>query len=52
MTEPTVSSQQIYNGRALSVRIDTVETPGGRTTTREIVEHRDGVAVVALHEKE
>jgi ADP-ribose pyrophosphatase len=52
MTEPTVSSQQIYNGRALSVRIDTVEMPSGRTTTREIVEHRDGVAVVALDEKD
>lgn len=51
MTEPTISSQQVYNGRAISVRVDTVEMPDGRTTTREIVNHNDGVAVVVLDEK-
>ena len=51
MTESTISSQQVYNGRAISVRVDTVELPGGRTTTREIVNHNDSVAVVALDEK-
>jgi len=28
--------------------VDTVETPGGRKTTREVVEHGDCVAVVAV----
>ena len=52
MTESTISSQQVYNGRAISVRVDTVEMPGGRTTTREIVNHNDSVAVVVLDEKD
>jgi ADP-ribose pyrophosphatase len=30
------------------LRIDTVRTPGGRETTREIVEHDDCVAIIAL----
>lgn len=46
--EKTLSSQLVYEGRAVKLRIDTVETPGGRETTREIVEHSDCIAVVAL----
>jgi ADP-ribose pyrophosphatase len=51
MTESTISSQQVYNGRAISVRVDTVELSDGRTTTREIVNHNDSVAVVVLDKK-
>ena len=46
-----LSSQQIYNGRAIKLRVDTVEEPNGKTTTREIIEHADCVAVVALDEQ-
>ena len=46
--EKTLSSQIIYDGRAVKLRIDTVQTPGGRKTTREIVEHADCVAVVVV----
>lgn len=46
--EKTLSSQLVYNGRAVRLRVDTVQMPGGRETTREIVEHSDCVAVVAL----
>ncbi len=46
--EKTLSSQIIYEGRAVKLRVDTVEMPGGRKTTREIVEHGDCVAVVAI----
>ena len=42
----TVGSEHRYHGFS-SVRIDTVEGPTGRFT-REIVEHPDAVAVVAL----
>ena len=48
MTEKTLSSQVLYDGRVVRLRIDTVETTGGRKTTREIVEHDDCVAVVAV----
>jgi len=46
--EKTLSSQLIYEGRAVKLRIDTVRTPGGRETTREIVEHSDCVAIIAI----
>ena len=48
MGERTLSSQTIYDGRAVRLRVDTVQMPGGRQTTREIVEHSDCVAVIAL----
>jgi len=46
--EKTLSSRLIYSGRAVRLRIDTVQMPSGRETTREIVEHSDCVVVVAL----
>jgi len=46
--EKTLSSQLIYDGRAVKLRVDTVQMPGGRQTTREIVEHADCVAIVAM----
>jgi len=49
--EKTLSSQQIYDGRALKLRVETVKKPNGKTTTREIVEHSDCVAVVVLDSK-
>jgi len=46
--EKTLSSQLIYEGRAVKLRVDTVEMPSGRKTTREIVEHSDCVVIVAI----
>ena len=48
MVEKTLSSQLIYDGRAVKLRIDTVRMPSGRETTREIVEHSDCVAIVVI----
>ncbi|MEE8619091.1 MAG: NUDIX hydrolase, partial [Dehalococcoidales bacterium] len=42
------SSQLIYDGRAVKLRVDTVEMPSGRKTTREIVERGDCVAIVPI----
>lgn len=50
--ERTLASKQIYRGRAVNLRIDTVEKRSGRRTTREIVEHSDCVAVVAMDEED
>jgi len=50
--EKTLSSKLIYNGRAVKLRVDTIQMPGGRETTREIVEHSDCVAIVAVDENE
>ena len=46
--EETLSSKVIFEGRAIRLRVDTVETIDGRTSTREIVEHGDCIAVIAV----
>jgi ADP-ribose pyrophosphatase len=46
--EETLSSRSVYQGRAVRLRVDTVRTSGGRETTREIVEHSDCIAVIAV----
>jgi ADP-ribose pyrophosphatase len=46
--EETLSSRLVYQGRVVRLRVDAVRMPGGRETTREIVERDDCVAVVAL----
>lgn len=46
--EKTLSSRLVFEGRAVRLRVDTVETSGGRETTREVVEHDACVAVVAV----
>jgi ADP-ribose pyrophosphatase len=46
--EETLTSQIIFEGRAVKLRVDTVQTASGRQTTREIVEHVDCVAIVAV----
>lgn len=48
MAEETLSSRKVFEGRALKLRVDSVKLPGGRKTTREIVEHENCVAIVAL----
>ena len=48
--EPTIESKDIYQGRIIKLRVDTVQLPSGRTTTREIVEHEDAVCVVPIDE--
>lgn len=50
--EKTLSSQQIYEGRAVKLRVDNVVKPSGKATTREVVEHSDCVAVVVLDSKD
>ena len=46
--EKTLSSRLIYDGQIVKLRVDTVRMPGGRETQREIVEHSDCVAIVAI----
>ena len=48
VVEKTLSSQLIYEGRVVKLRVDTVQMPSGRETTREIVEHSDCVAIIAI----
>ncbi len=48
MAEETLSSRKVFEGRALKLRVDSVKLPGGKQTTREIVEHENCVVIVAL----
>jgi len=53
LTEKTLESKRVFEGRLVNLRVDTVELPNGRTTTREVVEHKGAVAIVPMldHEK-
>ena len=51
MAEKVLSSKVIHEGH-IKLRIDSVQLPDGRTTTREIVEHNEVVAVVAIDDKD
>ncbi len=48
MVEKTLASQPVYSGRVVKLRVDTIKLPSGRETKREIVEHSDCVAIVAI----
>jgi len=50
--EKTLSRRLVYDGRAVRLRIDTVRMPSGRETTREIVEHGDCVAIIAVDDED
>jgi len=50
--EKKLASQQIYHGHAVNIRVDTVEKASGKKTTRDVVEHSDCVAVVAIDEQD
>ncbi len=52
LEEVTVESKIIYKGRIVNLRDDTVKLPNGRKTKREIIEHNDVVAIVALDGQE
>lgn len=44
----TASSQLLHSGKIFALRRDEVRMPGGKTATRDVVEHFGAVAVVAL----
>ena len=51
LTEKTLSREEKYTGKFLSVHVDQVELPNGHTSFREVVEHVDGVAIVPLDDR-
>ena len=46
MKEQTIGSGRPFEGKLISVRVDTVRLPSGRTATREIVEHPGAVGIL------
>ncbi|MES2463519.1 MAG: NUDIX hydrolase [Armatimonadota bacterium] len=51
-TETVISSERIYEGRIVKLRVDTVTLPNGKQSKREVVEHGGAVAVVAMKDDE
>ena len=50
LTEKCLESREVYKGRVLRLRVDTVALPNGKTSLREVVEHPGGVGILALDE--
>ncbi|SIQ32377.1 ADP-ribose pyrophosphatase [Paenibacillus macquariensis] len=50
LDEVTLSTQPIFEGRIISLQVDTVRLPDGKTATREVVRHPGAVAVLALRD--
>ena len=48
LIEKEIERETKFSGRLLGLRVDTVELPHGKKTTREVVEHPGAVAVVAI----
>ncbi len=48
--EQTVETRPVFQGRVISLQVDTVKLPDGGTATREIVKHPGAVAILALTE--
>lgn len=46
--EKTIKSDPIYDGKILSLRVDTVELPDKKYSKREIVDHKKGVGIIAF----
>ncbi len=51
--EKTLSTNKIFDGKIVSLQVDEVSLPNGKTSKRELVKHPGAVAVIALNgEKE
>jgi ADP-ribose pyrophosphatase len=48
--EVTIRTDHIFQGKLISLQVDHVQLPNGRTSTREIVKHPGAVAILAIHE--
>ena len=46
--EKTISTKRIFEGNVINLRVDTIALPDGKNATREVVEHRGGVCILAL----
>lgn len=48
MKETTIESKLVFEGRMLSMKVDTVNLPNGKQAAREVVVHPGAAAVVAV----
>lgn len=48
LTEKTLDSQTLFEGKIVRLHRDTVEVPGGHHAIREVVEHPGGVGIIPV----
>ena len=52
MTEKTIGTREIFSGRIIHIKEDTVLLPNGKTAGRELVLHNGGVGIIAVDDEE
>lgn len=50
-TEEVVDTTEIFSGKIVKLRVDTVRLPDGRTSKREIVDHHGAVCIVPVNDQ-
>ncbi|MFD1206428.1 MULTISPECIES: NUDIX hydrolase [Sporosarcina] len=50
--EKTIGRKSIYEGKIISLRVEDVELPDGKTAQRELVDHPGAVAIIAITDDE
>ena len=48
LIEKTISTEEVFSGKVIKLRVDKVILPDGRETTREVIVHRGAIAVVPM----
>lgn len=48
LEEKTIKTEKIFTGKVISLQIDDVELPNGKTSKREIIKHPGAVAILAV----
>jgi len=51
LTEKKISSQTVFNGKVINVRVDVIQLPDGNQSLREVVEYPGAVTVVPVTDK-
>lgn len=46
--EKTLRTENIFNGQIISLQVDDVQLPNGKTSKREIIKHDGAVAIIAI----
>ena len=52
MREDILSTETIFDGRIVHLKVHTVQLPDGGTSRREIIHHQGAVAIVAVDEQQ
>lgn len=48
LEEKTIKSEKIFAGKVISLQVDEVELPNGKTSKREIIKHPGAVAILPI----